>query len=547
MMVGVHATWRPLLPLPVRASPFSAPRAPRGTPRLHATARPPAGGGGGGGGAYGAFDAHGGGPPSAAWLLALLLLLAAAVPWARRGVRFWCAAAPIILSYAALLARLRLEGATDDERRLRLLAHHEASAPRALRHVQLLAGGYVKMGQVLSNRADLLPSAYVRALGTLQDDVPPREWGRMERALRRESPRLLASLASVERQPLGAASTGQAHLASLRDGSRVVLKLQYADARASFGADLGNVARLARLVLPAVAPVVQEVRRRFRAEFDYLREAHDMAEIGRAVARDGGRVVVPRPVLELTTRRALVMEYLPGEKMLEVVQRQLRSSLGESGYSWVRAQAMGISPPMDATRPSRWTLCRAAPTLWRLRRQTRRRLGTLVRVLGRQVFHDGVFHADPHPGNVLLLPGGKLGLIDYGQVVRLSDAQRRSLARLIVALANRAEGKGCEGAVVSAAVEMGFKTKRMSADGLCRLVTFFFDCDERPVNGKAIGPATAMRAIHECDPIVHIPHEYILAARVSLLMRGTAQLMAQDRLHVAVAWRKEAEHALRTT
>lgn len=95
------------------------------------------------------------------------------------------------------------------------------------------------------------------------------------------------------------------------------------------------------------------------------------------------------------------------------------------------------------------------------------------------------------------------------------------------------------------AIEMGFQTKTMSRDHLCKMVTFFFDCDEEPVNGKPVGPATALRALHQQDPIVHIPHEYILAARVSLLLRGTAQLMAHERFHIAHAWRREAAHAVR--
>ena len=130
--------------------------------------------------------------------------------------------------------------------------------------------------------------------------------------------------------------------------------------------------------------------------------------------------------------------------------------------------------------------------------------------------------------------------------MRLSDAERLQLARLVVALARRSEGTGSDAAVVSAALTMGFRTKRMSPEAICRLVAFFFDRDEQPVGGKAVGPATALRALHEQDPIVHIPHEYILAARVSLLMRGTAQLMAQDRLQIARAWRVEAEQAVRT-
>eukprot|EP00966_Prymnesium_polylepis_P285732 6600376-Prymnesium_polylepis.1 len=147
------------------------------------------------------------------------------------------------------------------------------------------------------------------------------------------------------------------------------------------------------------------------------------------------------------------------------------------------------------------------------------------------------------------MPDGRLGLIDYGQVVRLDDHQRLQLARLVSALAARgsdgADGSDTE-AVAAAAAAMGFRTKRMSAEALCRLAAFLFDGDEAPRGGRAVSPAAAMRSIDAQDPIVHIPSEYILAARVSLLMRGTAQLMAQERLQIARAWRAEAETAVRT-
>lgn len=107
-------------------------------------------------------------------------------------------------------------------------------------------------------------------------------------------------------------------------------------------------------------------------------------------------------------------------------------------------------------------------------------------------------------------------------------------------------GRGTKEAVVAAALDMGFKTKYMSSEGLCRLATFFFDYDEKPINGKPVGPAAALRSLHEQDPIIHIPHEYILAARVSLLMRGTSQLMAQKRTHIALTWQREAENAVRS-
>ena len=280
----------------------------------------------------------------------------------------------------------------------RLSSHHEAMAPCALKLVQSLAGGYVKMGQVLSNRADVLPEAYVRAFGVLQDDVPQRPWARMRRAL---GPRLAVELAWVDPVALGAASTGQAHRARLRNGSEVVLKVQYADARASFGHDFANVARLAAVVLPALCPVINEVRRRFLLEFDYVREAHDMLEVRRD--RRCRHIRMPEPYLDLTTERLLCMEYLPGEKLLTHVRGGLVAALGEAGYRHARARAMGQPPPRDAPPPSVARKLHALPRLWRLRARTRTHLRRLVLELGHQIFACGLFHADPHP----CAPGGR--------------------------------------------------------------------------------------------------------------------------------------------
>jgi hypothetical protein len=192
----------------------------------------------------------------------------------------------------------------------RFTTNHELQAPRAFRLVQCMAGGYIKMGQVLSNRADVLPDPYVRAFSTLQDAVPPRPWAALARTLPRDAPALAAELEWVDETALGAASTGQVHRARLRNGSDVVLKLQYREAREFFGHDLGNVARLARLALPAMSPVVSEVRRRFALEFDYAREARDMLECRRRCVEP--RIVIPSPYLELTTERVLVMERMDG-------------------------------------------------------------------------------------------------------------------------------------------------------------------------------------------------------------------------------------------
>ena len=490
--------------------------------------------------------------PISGAILASAILFALVVPWARRGIRFWIGVFPILLSYLFLF--LRTHNTTDDARALRFAALHDAMAPRALKIITGLSGGYVKMGQVLSNRGDVLPQAYVRAFATLQDQCPPRAWSKMEALLREDACAVGELIDTVDEAPLGAASTGQAHLATLRDGRRVVLKIQYPEAKGRFQSDFGNVQRLVRIALPALVPVIREVRRRFAREFEYDREAADLLECRASMRRHfGRRVALPDAYPELGSRRVLVMEYLAGEKLVTDVQTRLRGALGDAGYEWLRATRLGVPPPPGAAPPTALQKLRAAPRLWALRRRTRRRLRLLVDVHGHQMLVDGVFNADPHPGNVLLMPDGRLGLIDYGQVMRLSDAQRRTLAALLVALAAQDEA-----AAVAGATAMGFRTRRMDPAVLAQLAAFFFDRDDYDRFGVEEGgggggpvvpysPARTLKRLNGADKLVVVPEEYILAARVSLLLRGTSQLMAQQRVRTAVCWRGYARRALRET
>ena len=276
-----------------------------------------------------------------------------------------------------------------------------------------------------------------------------------------------------------------------------------------------------------------------------------MADIRAAMGRAfGSRVRVPAPRLELCTRTTLVMEWIPGPTLMDAAKARVRAALGDDGIEYLRSRASGAA--CSVAPPSRLARLRAAPALWTLRRRNTRRMRLLRRVAATQIFRDGVFNADPHPGNVLLCAGGRqLGLIDYGQVMRLSDAQRLALARLIVAVpkypsdgrARARTGARARAAaeVAAAASDLGFRTRRMSDEGLASLASYMFDRDQ-----PGLGPAQTLRAIDAADPIVRLPEDVILAARVSLLLRGTSQLLAQQRPSIAAAWADEARRAVRT-
>ncbi|HVE30061.1 MAG TPA: AarF/ABC1/UbiB kinase family protein, partial [Mycobacteriales bacterium] len=255
---------------------------------------------------------------------------------------------------------------------------------------------FVKLGQVLSTRRDLLPAEFVAELGRLQDRAAPAPWAEVEATLVAELGRPVDEVfATVSPEPLAAASVAQVHAATLASGEQVVLKVQRAGIGPVVERDLDIVDRLAGTLATSTSwgrtIGVRELADGFalalREELDFRVEAANMAAVG-TTARD---VVIPVAHRDLCTRRLLVMQRLDGVPL---------ASAGPE------IAARGLDP---------YALAR-----------------TLLDTLLRQVVLDGVFHADPHPGNVLLLADGRLALLDFGSVGRLDVAVRAALQQLLL-------------------------------------------------------------------------------------------------------------------
>jgi ubiquinone biosynthesis protein len=290
---------------------------------------------------------------------------------------------------------------------LRGRRHAELAAPggraRLARSVRqaLEDGGvtFVKLGQVLSTRPDLLPIELVEELGRLRDQAAPAPWPQVEQVLADELGGPPDEVfARFDRRPLAAASVAQVHAARLRSGDEVVVKVQRPGIRSVVERDLDILARLARTVEARSrwgrSIGARELAAGFagavREELDFRIEAGNLEAV--AAAADGS-VLVPAPYQRLCTGRVLVMQRLDG-------------------------RPLAAAGPVLAERGlDRNTLAR-----------------TLLEFLLRQVMLDGVFHADPHPGNVLLLADGRLGLLDFGSVGRLDASLRAALQRLLLAL-----------------------------------------------------------------------------------------------------------------
>ncbi|MFF0308557.1 ABC1 kinase family protein [Streptosporangium sp. NPDC004379] len=270
-----------------------------------------------------------------------------------------------------------------------------AGLARSLREALDDAGvTFVKLGQILSTRADLLPEEFVEELRLLQDRAARAPWAEIEPVLTAElGGPVEETFARFDREPLAAASIAQVYRARLRTGEEVVVKVQRPGITAVVEQDLDIVDRLARTLERrtrwgrafGVGDLARGFAAALREELDFRIETANMAAV--AAASAGEPVRVPTPYPALSGRRVLVMERLEGVP--------LGSAAPERGEELAR---------------------------------------TLFETLLRQVMLHGVFHADPHPGNLMLLGDGRLALLDFGSVGRLDASLRGALQRLLGAL-----------------------------------------------------------------------------------------------------------------
>jgi ubiquinone biosynthesis protein len=259
---------------------------------------------------------------------------------------------------------------------------------------------FVKLGQVLSTRHDLLPEAYTGELAALRDDVRPFPFPEAEAILTEEFGRPPSEcFAAIDEAPVASASISQVHRAVLADGRVIALKVRRPGIDKVIHADLEilkNLAQLAERRLPFLAPytpvgLAREFERSLKRELDFNVERRTMDRCQAQFARDA-TAHVPRVIKEFSTGRVLAMEFISGVEVNDL--EGLR--------------AMGVEPAVVAVRGAR--------------------------ILLRQIFDFGFFHADPHPGNLRVLPGGVVAPLDYGMFGQLDARTRERIADLLTGL-----------------------------------------------------------------------------------------------------------------
>lgn len=271
---------------------------------------------------------------------------------------------------------------------------------------------FVKLGQILSSRPDLLPAPYVKALSRLQDKVKPFSFAEVERIVQSElGARISKAFSFFDSEPLAAASLGQVHRATLRDGRDVVVKVQRPGIREQIAEDFEVIEELLEFLKGHTKiarryqfdKVLDEFQRTLLHELDYQREAANLRMIAENL-KEFPRIRVPLPIADYTTRSVLTMEYVSGQKITKLTPLA-RTELDGSGLA-----------------------------------------EELFKAYLKQVLVDGLFHADPHPGNVYLTERQEVALIDLGMVGRVAPAMQEKLIRLLLAVA---EGRSDDAATIA--------------------------------------------------------------------------------------------------
>lgn len=370
-----------------------------------------------------------------------------------------------------------LDAALEDEDR-RAADEPPAEAEQLAKDLEQLGPSYIKLGQLLSTRADLIPPVYVKALSRLQDDTEPFSIADVERIVQEElGVKITDAFSYFDHEPLASASLGQVHKAALRDGRAVAVKVQRPGIRQQIVEDMDAFHEIAEFLDRRTewgkrfgfADMHEEFRTSIMRELDYLQEAQNLQTL-RHNLEAFDQIFVPAPIDDFTSARVLTMEFVGGRKI---------TSMGPLARMEIDGGPLAEQ---------------------------------LFKAYLQQILEDGFFHADPHPGNVFITDDGRLALLDLGMVARVQPGLQDSLIKLLLAVS---EGRGKDAADV--AMEMGEKREEFDEPRFCREVSVLVS----EHHGLAMGDIHAGTIVAE---LTRIAGESGLRPPPELTMLGKALL-----------------------
>lgn len=381
----------------------------------------------------------------------------------------------------------------------------KAQADELASDLERMGPTYIKLGQLLSTRPDIIPAAYTKALKRLQDKVAPFEFSEAEKIISSElGVRVSRAFESIDPTPMAAASIGQVHRAVLRDGREVAVKVQRPGIRERMIQDLDVLCDIGDFLdnhteagkRAKFSAVLAQFRKMLLRELDYREEAQNLVTLGKNLS-SFPRIMVPQPVEDYSTSRVLTMDYIHGQK-ITALSPVVRLELDGDGLA-----------------------------------------DELFKAYLQQILVDGFFHADPHPGNIFLSQDNRIALLDLGMVARISAVLQEDLLRLVLAIS---EGRNED--VVEFALKHGEKLESFDEQKLRReLADLVGRKHDANLQQQQVG--TVMLDIRQIglDACLRLPPELSLIGKTLLNLDEVGWTLAPN-FNPAAAIRKNAANLM---
>ena len=401
----------------------------------------------------------------------------------------------VIASYAWFFWWARIFGKAWKDARLGTV--HHSNARRVMRTILALQGLFIKVGQLLSIMANFLPPAFRQELEGLQDQVPPRPYEEIEERIENDlGARVDELFDDFQKKPIASASLGQVHEARTKDGQRVVVKVQHKDIDQMVRLDLVTIRRIMAIAqwfvpVQGLDAYYHQIKGLLFEELDFEREADNIERIAKNFTQNP-QVIFPVPVRELSTKRVITQSFVDGKKI--------------SDLSNVAVDKKDIA-------------------------------NRLVCAYCQMIFVDGIYHADPHPGNILVQKDGSLVLLDFGAVAELSPQMRDGIPEFLEGVLRKDTDK-----LIKAMRKMGFLSRTSDERVSEKIIDYFHRRFQEDVKLESfnlkdikIDPARGFEnlldlrkmniGLKELSGAFHIPKDWVLLERTIILLYGCCSML----------------------
>lgn len=366
----------------------------------------------------------------------------------------------------------------------------QAKAEELAADLEKMGPTFIKLGQLLSSRGEILPPEYLEALARLQDSVAPFSYEEVERIVSEElGVRISKAFSRFDAEPLAAASLGQVHRAFLRDGRPVVVKVQRPGIRQQVVEDLESFEEIGKILEARTSlggrydinAMMEEFRKTLMLELDYRKEAQNLVTLGTNL-RGFERIIVPQPIEDYTTSRVITMDYVEGKKITAL-----------SPLTLLEVDGSELAEE-------------------------------LFHAYLKQIFVDGFFHADPHPGNVFLTDDHRIALLDLGMVSRIAPRLQERMLQMVLAIS---EGRSDEAA--DYALKLGERAETLDeATFRRRVADLVGENQSANIEDIQVGRIFIDMARYSAESGLRLPPELTILGKALINLDGIGRIIAPD-------------------